>query len=187
MKSTLEYLLARRSVPAANMVAPGPSADELHQILTVGSRVPDHGKLAPWRFIVFEGDGAKRASAELFAIYESRNPSPAPAVLDMEKTRLTRAPLVIGVVSTAAPHGKIPKWEQELSAGASCMLLIAACNALGYAAQWLSEWYCFDAEAGQALGLVENERFAGFIHIGTPSVTPTERPRPDLDQIVTYF
>lgn len=187
MKSTLDYLQTRRSVPAVNMVQPGPNADQLETMLTIATRVPDHGKLTPWRFIVYQGEGAERASALLFDIYKSRSPSSVASILKTESTRLTRSPVVVGVVSTAAPHAKIPKWEQELSAGASCMLLIAAANSMGFAAQWLTEWYCYDEEASRAIGLKDGERFAGFIHIGSADTVPSERPRPELSDLVVHF
>ncbi len=108
-------------------------------------------------------------------------------MLDQERGRFTRAPLVIGVVSRAAPHPKIPEWEQVLSAGAVCMNLLHAAHAHGFAAQWLTEWYAFDGEAARRLGLKDGERFAGFVHIGTPNEAPTERPRPVVADLLTSW
>jgi nitroreductase len=107
-------------------------------------------------------------------------------MIKVENTRLTRAPVVIAVVSTAAPHFKVPEWEQVMSAGAVCLNLLMAANALGYCSNWLSEWFAFDQAAYSVLGIRETEKVAGFIHIGTPQVPPTERPRPALADIVTW-
>src|SRR5690606_37112258 len=107
-------------------------------------------------------------------------------MVKVENTRLARAPVVIAVVSRAAPHAKIPEWEQVMSAGAVCLNLVMAANAHGFASNWLTEWYAFDARAYAILGVNEGEKIAGFIHIGTPSVPPTERPRPELADIVTW-
>ena len=107
-------------------------------------------------------------------------------MIAVENTRLTRAPVVIAVVSTAAPHVKIPEWEQIMSAGAVCLNLLMAANALGYSSNWLTEWFAFDEKAYPLLGVKPGEKIAGFIHIGSPQVPPTERPRPELSQIVTW-
>ncbi len=187
MTETIDHLLSRRSVPAANLKAPAPDQNRIETILTAATRVPDHGKLAPWRFIFFRGEAQKRAGEKLLHLLKARGRTFDPAQEALELSRLARAPLVIGVVSRAAVHPKIPIWEQELSAGAVCMNMLHAVHALGFAAQWLSEWYMFDEEAGRLLGLEEGERFAGFVHIGTPDIKPTERPRPEVDGLVTEW
>ncbi|MBA5777595.1 nitroreductase [Stappia sp. F7233] len=169
------------------MVEPAPDDAELMQLLTAAARIPDHGKLAPWRFIVFRGEARLEAGRRLLAIAERKNGTLDEGQRKQELERLARAPLVVAVVSRAAEHPKIPVWEQQLSAGACCMTLLHAAHALGYAAQWLTEWVAYDAEAGRILGVKDGEQIAGFIHIGTPSLPPTERPRPELDQIVTYW
>src|SRR6201994_2402497 len=122
------------------MTGPGPSAAELETILTIGSRVPDHGKLAPWRFIVFEGDARSRAGDVIAGVFAKKNPNASPADIEVEKRRLTDAPLVIGIVSLTKPHPKVPPWEQELSAGASAMNIVTAATALGFGACWLTGW-----------------------------------------------
>ena len=183
----LDFLLTRRSHPSVTLSAPGPNEAELTAILTAGARVPDHGKLAPWRFIIYRAEQGKAIGERLAQMAADRNGPLDDARLDQELTRFTRGPVVIGVISTAAVHPKIPVWEQELSAGAVCMSLVNAASASGYAAQWLSEWYCFDDEASRYLGRNDGERFAGFIHIGTPTQAPFERPRPDLAGIVTTW
>jgi len=183
----LELLKIRRSVKPREMIAPGPSPAELDTILTIGARVPDHGKLTPWRFIVFEGDARVRAGELIANVFARKNPQAAPAEIEVEKKRLTDAPLVIGVVSFTRPHPKVPPWEQELSAGASAMNIVTAATALGYGACWLTGWFAFDRDVLEALGLKADEKLAGFIHIGTPSKPSEDRPRPALSELVTRF
>jgi nitroreductase len=187
MPDALELLKRRRSVKPREMTAPGPSPAELDTILAIGARVPDHGKLAPWRFIVFEGDARLRAGELIAQVFAGKNPQATPAEIEVEKKRLTDAPLVIGVVSSTKPHPKVPSWEQELSAGASAMNIVTAATALGYGACWLTGWFAFDRDVLEALGLKADEKFAGFIHIGTPSKPSEDRPRPLLSDIVTRF
>jgi nitroreductase len=183
----IELLKARRSVKPREMTAPGPSPAELDTILTIGARVPDHGKLAPWRFIIFEGDARVRAGDIIAKVFARKNPQAGPAEIDIEKKRLTDAPLVIGVVSFTRPHPKVPPWEQELSAGASAMNIVTAATALGYGACWLTGWFAFDRDVLDGLGLKADEKLAGFIHIGTPTKPNEDRPRPVLSDIVTRF
>ena len=187
MPDALDLLLSRRSIPAINLGEPGPTADQIKTLLTIGARVPDHGKLAPWRFILFQGSARADAGEALCRLKLQREPGLDPAQQDQERARLARAPLVIAVVSTAAEHVKIPLWEQKLSAGAVCMNLLNAAYAMGFAAQWLSEWYAYDAEAAHMFGLTEGERFAGFVHVGTPMEPPFERPRPDIAALTTNW
>jgi nitroreductase len=183
----IDLLKIRRSVKPREMSEPGPSPAELETILTIGARVPDHGKLAPWRFIVFEGDARVRAGEVIATVFARKNPNAAPADIDIEKRRLTDAPLVIGVVSFTRPHPKVPPWEQELSAGASAMNIVTAATALGYGACWLTGWFAFDRDVLDGLGLKADEKLAGFIHIGTQTKPSEDRPRPALSDIVTRF
>ena len=187
MNEIIDYLQTRRSVPAANLKVPAPSSEDISTILQIATRVPDHGKLAPWRFIIFQGDARVECGKRLLKLLQSRGQVLTKEQKQQELTRLSRAPLVIGVVSRAAKHPKIPIWEQQLSAGAVCINILHSVHALGFAGQWLSEWYLFDSEAGKILGLGDNEQFAGFIHIGTPDLTPTERPRPDTSTLVSFW
>lgn len=187
MSDALHLLKTRRSVKPIELTAPGPSAAEIDAILMVASRVPDHGKLAPWRFILFEGDARQAAGKAIVTAFRADRPDATPDQIAFEENRLARAPLVIGVVSRAAPHVKIPEWEQVMSAGAAAMNLVTAAHSLGYAASWLTEWYAYDRRVLDALGLAPNERMAGFVHIGTPSRPPEDRPRPALSDIVTRF
>jgi nitroreductase len=183
----LELLKLRRSVKPREMSGPGPTAAELDTILTIGARVPDHGKLTPWRFIVFEGEARARAGDVIAAVFARKNPGAPAADVEMEKSRLMQAPLVIAVVSFVRPHPKVPAWEQELSAGASAMNIVTAATALGYGANWLTGWFAFDRDVLDGLGLKPDEKLAGFIHIGTPSQPAEDRPRPALSDVVTRF
>jgi nitroreductase len=187
LPDAIELLKIRRSIKPREMRDPGPSPAELETILTIGARVPDHGKLKPWRFIVFEGDARARAGEVIADVFARKNPQATPAEIDIEKRRLTVAPLVIAVVSLARPHPKIPPWEQELSAGASAMNMVTAATALGYGACWLTGWFAYDRDALDGLGVQADERLAGFIHVGTPSKPSEDRPRPALSDIVTRF
>ena len=187
MPDALELLKSRRSVKPREMTAPGPSPAELETILTIGARVPDHGKLAPWRFIIFEGDARRRAGDIIAGVFAKKNPNASPTEIELEKRRLTDAPLVIGIVSFTKPHPKVPAWEQELSAGASAMNIVTAASALGYGVCWLTGWFAFDRDVLDGLGLKADEKLAGFIHIGTPSKPSEDRPRPVLSDIVTRF
>ena len=187
MNDTIKLLAARRSASPALMHGPGPDAGELQTILALASRTPDHGKLAPWRFIVFEGDGLLRAGGVVAEVFARREPQADAARLDSERARFTRAPLVVAVVSRAAPHVKIPLWEQELTAGAVCMNLTVAATALGFRTVWLTGWPAYDAEVLKAFGLAEHEKIAGYIHIGRVDQAIEDRARPDLAELVTRF
>ena len=185
-KPLFDYLSTRRSIPALQMTEPGPDRTELEQILTLASRVPDHGKLAPWRFIVYRGQARVELGEQLLSIALKKNPEMTEEARQIERSRLTRSPVVIAVVSTAAEHVKIPVWEQELSAGAVCLNLFMAANAHGYAANWLSEWVAYDAEAKAALGVKRQEKIAGLVYIGSTTFPQTDRPRPELKDIVSW-
>jgi nitroreductase len=186
MNDTIALLKRRRSAPPAVMTGPGPTKGELTTILTVASRVPDHGKLAPWRFVVFEGQARERAGRIALGIRLEDKPDLDEPARAEELRRFARAPLVVGVVSRAAPHVKIPEWEQVLSSGAVCMNLIVAARALGFSATWLTEWPAYDVRFRAAIGLAEHEKIAGFIHIGKAAAVE-DRARPPLADIVTIF
>lgn len=186
-RETIDLLLTRRSAKALTMVEPGPSDDELETILRVGARVPDHGKLAPWRFILFKGDARRQFGEVLARIYAKVEPRATGEQIEFEASRLTRAPVVVAVVSRVTPGIKIPEWEQLLSAGAVCQNMLIAATALGYGAQWLTEWYAFDADVNRELGLGENEKIAGYLYFGSESVAKDERPRPELSEITSEW
>jgi len=187
MPDALQLLKTRRSVKPMELGGPAPSAAEIDTMLTVAARVPDHGKLAPWRFLVFEGGARLRAGEKIAAVYRAQHADATAEQLEFERNRLARAPLVIAVVSRAGPHVKIPEWEQQLSAGAAAMNLVNAAHAMGYAASWITEWYAYDRAVLDALGLAANERVAGFVHIGRPAKPHEERDRPKLGDIVSRF
>ncbi|WP_245257779.1 nitroreductase [Methylobacterium sp. 88A] len=182
---TIDLLRVRRSVPPVNLDGPGPSAGELDAILTVAARVPDHGKLSPWRFLVIEGEARLRVGDTIAEAYAADHPEADAKRLDLERHRLAHAPLVVAVVSSAAPHVKIPEWEQVLSAGAVCMNLVVAANAASFSTAWLTEWFAYDRRILDALGLDPREKLAGFIHVGRAREVPSDRPRPVLSDIVT--
>jgi nitroreductase len=187
MLDALELLKTRRSVKPMELTGPGPTEGELNALLTVASRVPDHGKLTPWRFIVFEGEARLQAGDAIADAYVQDHPGAKPDLVAFERNRLARAPLVVAVVSRAAPHVKIPEWEQVLSAGAAAMSLVLAAHALGFAANWITEWYAYNSRVCRALGLDSHEKIAGFVHIGRPVHPPEDRPRPLLEDIVTRY
>jgi nitroreductase len=176
---TLAFLAARRSASAMTLHAPGPSADQLHILLSIAARAPDHGKLAPWRFVVLSGVNKDGFVAGLEAI-AARS---ADSSLVKKLGKLRTPPLAIAVISRHIP-GKIPEWEQRLSAGAVCALLITAAQAMGYGANWITDWYAYDADARALLGAAGEDQIAGFIYLGTPGDAPLERVRPDMEAIV---
>jgi nitroreductase len=182
-----DYLATRRSTPAFQMKEPGPERGEIEEILRLAARVPDHGKLAPWRFIVYQGEERGQIGEELLKLRLEKEPELSDDMKEVERTRFTRAPLVVAVVSTAAPHVKIPEWEQLMSAGAVCLNLLMAANAYGYVSNWLSEWFAFDERAFPVLGIKPGEKVAGYIHIGSTDFPIVERARPELGDIVTWY
>ncbi len=184
----IALLSSRRSVKPDRLLAPGPQPPELETMLRIASRVPDHKKLAPWRFIVLEGDArAKLGDVIADACIAEEPERPSDVRLAMERGRLTRAPLVVAVISRVTPHRSAPEWEQILSAGAACLNLCLAANALGYGTSWLTEWIAYSPRVREALQLADNERIAGFVYIGTPAEAPQERDRPALADIVSRW
>lgn len=185
MTDALTLLLTRRSVAPAMLAEPAPDGEALTNILTAALRVPDHGKLTPWRLILFRGEDRARFGERLAALFQDTNPDAQDRLVDAEQQRFMRAPLVICVVSRAAPHVKIPEWEQVLSSGAVCLNLLHAAHAQGFGASWLTEWPAYDERVRKILGLAPNERVAGFVYIGTPEQAPGDRPRPRIEDVVT--
>lgn len=184
----IDVLLTRRSVKTKDMVDPGPSAAELETILTAARRVPDHGKLTPWRFFVFEG-AARHALGEVIAgayrIEEeaSATATTAKAMADFP----AQAPVCILLASTPSSAKPIPELEQRLSAGAAGMMLLTAAHMLGYGAQWLTGWAAYSPGVKRHLGLGEGDCIAGFIFIGSAGRDPSERPRPEAADVVRHF
>ena len=185
--SLLAFLKTRKSASAKAMGGPGPNALHIGEILQIAVRVPDHGKLNPWRFIVFEGDARGKVGAEFSAIWAEAHPEHGAEILAFQRGFLERAPMVIAVVSTAAPHGKIPVWEQQLSAAAVCFNLELAAQAYGFDAQWMTDWVAYDEAAKNAMGVKEAEQVAGLIFIGKSTVPLEDRPRPDAAALTTYW
>jgi nitroreductase len=183
---TLDLLLSRRSGSAKTMKGPGPTADQLRRILAAGVRVPDHGKLTPWRFIVFEGEGRARMGNILAECIAGERDT-SPERVEQERNRFMRAPVVIGVVSRIREQIPIPVWEQELSAGAVCMTIVLAAHAMGFVANWITEWCAYHPKVLASLGLKPTERIAGFIYIGHPVDPLEDRPRPPIETITTRF
>jgi len=187
MSDMIDFLKTRRSVKPRDMTGAAPTDSELETILTIGARVPDHGKLAPWRFIVFQGEARDRAGDVIANIFAKRNPDAPAEDVARARASLTEAPLVIAVVSSPKTHPKVPPWEQQLSAGASALNIVTAATALGYGANWLTGWFAYDRDVLAGLGLKADEQIAGFIHIGKSGKANEDRPRPALADIVTKF
>lgn len=187
LTDTLSLLKTRRSVVANAMNGPGPSADEVEQLLEVAARVPDHGKLAPWRFILFRESARGEFGKLLAARQKELNPQLTPGQAGFEAKRFERAGTVIGVVSYVTTPHKVPQWEQQLSAGAVCQNLLIAATAMGFAAQWLTEWYAYDEEIDKALGLEADERVAGFIYLSSTTSDLSERARPDVAALTSHW
>ncbi len=185
--SVRNFLAKRRSVVANNLGEPGPSEPELREILQIGARVPDHKKLVPWRFILFQGQARARFGELLAATTQLREPDASSVRLETEANRFLRAPVIIAVISRFNNTKAVPEWEQTLSAGAVCQNLLIAAGGFGYSAQWLTEWYTYDPEILKALKLRDQEQIAGFVYIGTAKEPPKERDRPNLDEITEVW
>jgi nitroreductase len=182
-RETLQLLAIRRSASALTLGEPGPSPAQVETLLTLAARVPDHGKLTPWRFIVIAGDAKDGLAAELDTLAAARADTPK-ALAELGK--LKTPPVCVAVVSRVT-EGKIPEWEQQLSAGAVCMNLLLAAAAMGFGANWITGWYAYDPAARSLLGLGEGERIAGFVHLGAPAEAPLERVRPDVAALTTWL
>ncbi|MGQ2902364.1 MAG: nitroreductase family protein [Neoaquamicrobium sediminum] len=185
--SVIDFMLARKSAPIPELNEPAPSDEEIRTMLTIASRVPDHGRLAPWRFILYRGAARDRIGEMLAARAEEREGPLTDGRRQQELARFSRAPLVIGVVSVPRENPKIPQWEMFLSGGAAAMNLVIAANALGYGTNWITNWYSDDEEGRRILGLAPQERVVGFVHIGTFSGEAPERPRPDVDTLYSEW
>jgi nitroreductase len=185
--AALDLLLSRRSGSAKAMTGPGPTPVQVDQLLTAAARTPDHGKLFPWRFILFEGDARRRMGDLLAESTKRADPQATQERIDMERVRFLRAPIVIAVVSRVREAIPVPEWEQILSAGAVCQNLLIAAHAMGFVANWITEWPAYNQFVKVRLGLKPGERIAGFIYVGISTVALEERPRPDLSMFVSRF
>lgn len=180
----LEALYFRRSAPAPTLHAPAPSADEMDLLIRIGLRVPDHGKIGPWRIVRFTPE-TKSALVEKLTVLAKDQPEPGKAVGALQKLSIPPEALLV-VSSPILPH-KIPLWEQQLSAAAVCQTLLIAAGALGYGANWITDWYSYDEPAKRLLGLSPLENVAGWIFLGTPSEAPLERDRPNYDERISWW
>ena len=184
---TIEFLLSRRSTVALMMDGPGPDDADLRKILEAGMRVPDHGRLTPWRFIVIRGDARNTIGDVIAASYKKNNPDAIEEQVEMERERLTRAPVVVAVLSKVRKGHKVPEREQVLSSGAACQTMLIAAQAMGFAAQWLTEWYAYDADVKAAVGADADDEIAGFVYFGNETGEAKERGRPEYDDIVSEW
>lgn len=184
--SVRSFLALRKSANKLFLSEPGPTPDELRQLLDIAVRVPDHRKMTPWRFITFQGSARLEFGKALARIAGQKAGAEARDVVEAAGL-LLRAPSVVAVVSAPVDDGRTPVWEQELSAGALCYNLLLAANASGWGGVWLSEWISYSKEVDVLLGLKKNERLAGFIHIGTATAQPQERIRPDISELVSSW
>lgn len=181
----LHVLDTRRSVPSKQLGEPGPDHATLLRMLASAVRVPDHGKLVPFRFIRLQGE-ARHALGDLLAARTLHlQPDAADAVVEKDRARFSHAPVIVTVVARLTPGHKVPEQEQLLTAGSVCFALLQAAQALGFGAQWLTGWLAYDAAVAATLGLSADERIAGFIHIGTPKMEAPERERPDPALLLT--
>jgi len=183
----LAALRRRRSTQADLLGDPGPTPDQLNELLTIAARVPDHRRVNPFRFVIFTGDARARAGDSLAAAFRLREPDAEETAISRERGRFMRAPVIVLVVSTIDYDHKTPEWEQTLTAGAVCMNLLTAAKAQGFAAQWLTEWYAYDRDVCSDFGLAPHERVAGFIYIGTAQGEIKERQRPQMAEIVRHY
>jgi nitroreductase len=182
--AALAFLLSRRSRPAKTLAEPGPDRDRLALLLTAAARCPDHGKLEPWGFVVLAGAARPRLAAltrdRAMALGHDA------AAAEKDAAAFSQGGVVVAVVSAAKASAKIPEWEQRMSAGAVCLGLVNACLADGWGANWLTGWAATDPEILAALEIAPPDFVAGFIHIGTETVAPPERPRPDIAALTRW-
>lgn len=181
----LAALDARRSVPAKQLDGPGPDPEILLQMLQSASRVPDHGKRVPFRFLRIAGQDRFALGEMLVARTRERDPQASDAAIEKDRGRFSHAPVIVAVIARLGPDEKIPEQERLLSAGCVCFALLQAAQALGYGAQWLTGWPAYDPVVLSALGLGDGEKIAGFIHIGTPKLEAPERERPDARELLS--
>jgi len=189
MKNVIKFLQSRRSITAKNMICNEVNEDDLEDILSCGIRVPDHGALNPWELIVINGNAKLRLGNDILAKeYHLNNPEASVDDINFERSRLCRASVVIAVLFKPVSHPKIPFWEMQLSSGAVCSNLLIAAQSLGYAAQWLTEWYAYNNLMIKELGgNPDTDKIAGFIYIGDKEKTPIERRRPIKEKVIRYI
>ena len=184
---SLQFLDARRSVPSKQLGEPGPDPATLRRMLASAVRVPDHGKLVPFRFLHLHGDARHRLGEALAARTLALDPQAPAAVVEKDRGRFSSAPDIITVIARLTPGHKVPEQEQLLTAGSVCFALLQSAQGLGFGAQWLTGWMAYDDAIAALLGLGEHERIVGFIHIGTPKLDAPERERPDVDALLSEW
>ena len=185
--AAIEFLETRQSIPVSQIGEPGPDETTLAKILELAARVPDHGRLEPWRFILYRGEARNLAGKHIAERLNERDGPLPPDVYDRELKRLSRAPLVIGVISCPKPHERIPEWEQFLSAGAVAHNINLAARAYGFVSNWVTGWFADDREAMRRLGVSANEKIAGFVHVGSFAHPFPERLRPETQKLVSDY
>ena len=187
-KSVSNFLLKRRSVTAKTMQASNVTNEDLNIIIASGLRVPDHGALSPWKIIIFKGE-SRENFGKLFLgkRFKELNPNASKEDIIFEENRFLRAGIVICIISSPVPHDKIPIWEMQLSSAAVCQNILLCAQSLGYAAQWITEWYSYDEVITQELTNNNDDRISGFIYIGKKENEPKERIRPELSKVVSYW
>jgi nitroreductase len=181
---TLALMARRRSAKVAHLAEPAPTGADLDALIDLAARVPDHGKLGPWRFVVIEGDARARAGAGVARAIEADADA---GRIEAARALFLRAPACVMVVSSPKPNVKVPEWEQVLSSGAVCFAMLLGAHAMGYAGCWLTEWPAFDARVRAALGLSDEERVAGFVYLGSAREPAIERVRADAASRITRF
>lgn len=186
-QAALDFFRTRKSVPLTQFKGPGPDDAQITELLEIAARVPDHGRVEPWRFIIYRGEAALKAGVDIAALAVKRRGEIPEAEMERERNRLNRAPLAVGVISSVNAESHIPDWEQFLSAGAVAMNLVSAATAAGFAANWITGWFCDDEEGRTIIGLEQHERVAGIIHIGNYDVKIPDRPRPDVSSITSIY
>jgi nitroreductase len=182
----IALLHSRRSGKPRDMIAPGPDAAQLDQILRAAIRVPDHGKLAPWRFVVVGADQRETFAAVLVNAYKAEKPAAGRLEIEAMEQFARQAPTLIVALSSPVAESKIPLWEQQLTMGAACMNLLTAAHALGFVGGWLTGWPAYSEAVRDAFG-TPAQRIAGFLFIGTPARALEERPRPEFDHVVRHW
>ena len=185
--SALALLQTRKSASVKAMGEPGPTPDQLKTILEIAVRVPDHGKLTPWRLVLFEGEARRKFGEIIKARWRELHPEHGEDSLAFQAGLFLRAPTVLVIVSKAGPHVKIPEWEQLLSAGALTQNLLLAAAALGVGAQWNTDWIAYDPKIMKAMGLSDQEKIVGVVYFGTPQAALEDRPRPDPESLITRW
>lgn len=186
ISSPIALLHSRRSGKPRDMIAPGPDAAQLDLILAAAIRVPDHGKLAPWRFIIVGDEQRAALAALLTSAYREERPEAGRLEVDAIEQFARQAPTLIVALSTPVSPSKIPLWEQQLSVGAACMNLLTAAHSLGFVGSWLTGWAAYSDRVRDAFGGADN-RIAGFLFIGTPGRALEERPRPDMAAVISRW